>query len=79
MLVLECKQKIPPPKVVNARITSFEGQKYLEIEGNGFAFHDLIFDSRHGDVITFRSHSMPDRKISMVSVDMDDLLKELTC
>jgi hypothetical protein len=79
MLVLECEQKIPAPKVIEARITSFDGQKYLEIKGNGFAFHDLVFDSKAGDVVTFRSHSIPDRKISMVSIDMDDLVKELQC
>jgi hypothetical protein len=79
MLVVECEQKMPYPKVLEVRITSFDGQKYLEVQGNGFAFHDLVFDSRKGDVVTFRSHSMPDRKISVVSIQIEELLKELIC
>jgi hypothetical protein len=79
MLVLECGQKIPPPKVIEARVSSFDGQKYLEVKGDAFAFHDLVFDSREGDVFTFRSHSMPDRKISIIAGNLDDLIKALTC
>ena len=79
MLVVDCEQKIPEPRVAGARIISFDGQRYLELELNGSVFHDLVFDSKLGDVVTFRSHSMPDRKISMVSKDMDDIINELTC